>query len=454
MAISKDLVVTIKSDKAKPEDKMFIYRNDNNIDVYIEISNLGYTVSKSNKPFITSAKAFYKTPRGTVIQYPRPLEIVNGKKIKFSFTEEITPTMQEIGEYELQFQLFDNTGGRITVPPYYFYVKEPMGQTGIDDNAVVGLAIVGDSLLPMSDDDEILFVMEDGYIKTTWVNGDLITANKLNNIENGIHTAIEEINYIKENGIIGGGGNDSDIAEECIYSSDVPSTVAVGGIPLNYTTTGITFNDFIYDLLHPYVKPTITFSVSPTTVVYEQGYTIPKLTFTANAKRGSKSITQIAINKNDAVVELSDFDEGYMGNPNLYHSVNNVKTPIKIYAYATDGDNRVNSNTINISFINPIYIGIVDSDKPTQTQIKAMTKRVVNPSNQSYNFTMLNKRMCISVPSNWTIKTIVDQNGFDITNSFTTINVNITCLDGVTRAYKTYISNVNTQNNFTVKFNI
>lgn len=446
MAISKDLVVTIKKDKAKPEDKMFIYRNDNNIDVYIEISNLGYTISKSNEPFIASAKAFYKTPGGTVIQYPRPLEIVNGKKIKFSFTEEITPTMQEIGEYELQFQLFDNTGGRITVPSYYFYVKEPMGQTSINDNAIVGLAIVGDSLLPMSDDDEILFVMEDGYIKTTWVNGDLITANRLNNMENGIHTAIEEINHIKENG--------SGIEEECIYSSDVPSTVAVGGIPLNYTTTGITFNDFIYDLLHPYVKPTITLSVSPTTVVYEQGYTIPKLTFTANAKRGSKSITQIAINKNDVVVELSDFNEGYMGNPNLCHLVDNVKTPIKIYAYATDGDNRVNSNTINISFINPIYIGVVDSDKPTQTQIKAMTKRVVNPSNQSYNFTMLNKRMCISTPNNWAIKTIVDQNGFDITNSFTTINVNITCLDGVTRAYKTYISNVNTQNNFTVKFNI
>lgn len=69
--------------------------------------------------------------------------------------------MQEIGEYELQFQLFDNTGGRITAPPYYFYVKEPMGQTSIDDNAIVGLAIVGDSLLSISDDDEILFVMED-----------------------------------------------------------------------------------------------------------------------------------------------------------------------------------------------------------------------------------------------------------------------------------------------------
>lgn len=36
-----------------------------------------------------------------------------------------------------------------------------MGQTSIDDNAIVGLAIVGDSLLSISDDDEILFVMED-----------------------------------------------------------------------------------------------------------------------------------------------------------------------------------------------------------------------------------------------------------------------------------------------------
>lgn len=446
MAISKDLVVTIKSDKAKPEDKMFIYRNDNNIDVYIEISNLGYTVSKSNKPFITSAKAFYKTPGGTVIQYPRPLEIVNGKKIKFSFTEEITPTMQEIGEYELQFQLFDNTGGRITVPPYYFYVKEPMGQTGIDDNAVVGLAIVGDSLLPMSDDDEILFVMEDGYIKTTWASGDLITANKLNNMENGIHTAIEEINAIKENGL----GNDG----ECIYISDVPSTVAVGGIPLNYTTDGITFNDFIYDLLHPYAKPSISLTASPNTSLYEKGYVVPKITFTAKANKGSKNISQIAISKNSAIVELLDFDPTYTENPTIYHVVNNATSNISVSSYVTDGDSRVNSNTININFINPIYIGTVNTETPTQEDIKAMSKRIVNPSNQSYTFTMTNKRMCISVPSDWNIKTIIDPNGFNITGSFSVVNVSVLCLDGVIRAYKTYVSNVNSQTNFTVKFNI
>lgn len=446
MAISKDLVVTIKSDKAKPEDKMFIYRNDNNIDVYIEISNLGYTVSKSNKPFITSAKAFYKTPGGTVIQYPKPLEIVNGKKIKFSFTEEITPTMQEIGEYELQFQLFDNTGGRITVPPYYFYVKEPMGQTSIDDNAIVGLAIVGDSLLPMSDDDEILFVMEDGYIKTTWASGDLITANKLNNMENGIHTAIEEINAIKENGL----GNDG----ECIYISDVPSTVAVGGIPLNYTTDGITFNDFIYDLLHPYAKPSISLTASPNTSLYEKGYVVPKITFTAKANKGSKNISQIAISKNSAIVELLDFDPTYTENPTIYHVVNNATSNISVSSYVTDGDSRVNSNTININFINPIYIGTVNTETPTQEDIKAMSKRIVNPSNQSYTFTMTNKRMCISVPSDWNIKTIIDPNGFNITGSFSVVNVSVLCLDGVIRAYKTYVSNVNSQTNFTVKFNI
>ena len=446
MAISKNLIVTIRNDRAKPEDKMFIYRNDTGVDVYIEISNLGYTVSRSdNKAFITSAKAFYKTPSGNVIQYPKPLDIINGKKIKFSFTNEITPTMQEIGEYELQFQLFDNAGGRVTVPSYYFYVKEPMGQTTLDDNSVVGLAIVGDSIIAVTGE-EILFDMENGYIKTEWVSGDLITANRLNNMENGIYTAIEEINAIKENGL----GNDG----ECIYISDVPSTVAVGGIPLNYTTDGITFNDFIYDLLHPYAKPSISLTASPNTSLYEKGYVVPKITFTAKANKGSKNISQIAISKNSAVVELLDFDPTYTENPTIYHVVNNATSNISVSSYVTDGDSRVNSSTININFINPIYIGTVNTETPTQEDIKAMSKRIVNPSNQSYTFTMTNKRMCISVPSNWNIKTIIDPNGFNITGSFSVVNVSVLCLDGVIRAYKTYVSNVNSQTNFTVKFNI
>ena len=446
MAISKNLIVTIRNDKAKPEDKMFIYRNDTGVDVYIEINNLGYTVSRSdNKAFITSAKAFYKTPSGNVIQYPKPLDIINGKKIKFSFTNEITPTMQEIGEYELQFQLFDNAGGRVTVPSYYFYVKEPMGQTTLDDNSVVGLAIVGDSIISVTGE-EILFDMENGYIKTEWVSGDLITANRLNNMENGIYTAIEEINAIKENGL----GNDG----ECIYISDVPSTVAIGGIPLNYTTDGITFNDFIYDLLHPYAKPAISLTASPNTSLYEKGYVVPKITFTAKANKGSKNISQIAISKNSAIVELLDFDPTYTENPTIYHVVNNATSNISVSSYVTDGDSRVNSSTININFIDPIYIGTVNTETPTQEDVKAMTKRIVNPSNQSYTFTMTNKRMCISVPNGWNIKTIIDPNGFNITGSFSVVNVSVLCLDGVIRAYKTYVSNVNSQTNFTVKFNI
>ena len=61
--------------------------------------------------------------------------------------------------------------------------------------------------------------------------------------------------------------------------------------------------------------------------------------------------------------------------------------------------------------------------------------------------------MCIAIPSGWTLKTIIDTNGFDITKSFTKSTINIYCLDGVTRPYTVYYSEPTSQNNFTVKFN-
>ena len=82
-----------------------------------------------------------------------------------------------------------------------------------------------------------------------------------------------------------------------------------------------------------------------------------------------------------------------------------------------------------------------------------MTKRVVNVSNQNYIYNITNKRMCIAVPSGWALKTIIDTNGFDITNSFMEDAVSIYCLDGVSRPYTVYYSEPTSQNNFTVKFN-
>ena len=79
--------------------------------------------------------------------------------------------MQLIGQYELQFHLFDKENNRITIPSYFFYVKEPLRESASDEGAVVGYAVVDYS--KVQDDDIVLFAMdENGYIKTDWKTGD------------------------------------------------------------------------------------------------------------------------------------------------------------------------------------------------------------------------------------------------------------------------------------------
>ena len=85
--------------------------------------------------------------------------------------------------------------------------------------------------------------------------------------------------------------------------------------------------------------------------------------------------------------------------------------------------------------------------------ISGLTKKVMSPANVNNSFTLTDSRMCIATPPGWTIKSIIDPNGFDITSSFSSQTVEVTCLDGSVISYTFYISDVTSQSGFTVKFN-
>ncbi len=421
MAISKPLVVSINQDRTRPNEKMFIYRNDFGVDMYIDLTNLTYKFDGTKN--FKYANALFKTPSGTV-HAVNSLGIVDGK-IKFSFTQDIVALIQELGKYELQFQLFDAEKNRLTIPSYYFEVKEPLGNTEVDlTTGMVDYARVDYSYI---EDDTTLFAIEDGYIKTTWITGDIISSQRMNNIENGIEMAL----------------NKGAEEVEVIYTSDKPSTVAIGGLPLGYTSSGISIVELIDNMLHPYKAPSITLSTSPNTTLYELGNVINSLTISTYVTQGSDDVKSVNILKNNSVISS--------GTTSIKSTQTNVKENVTYSATVSDGTTTANSNTISIKFINPIYIGSLST--VDATNIKAMTKRVVNVSNQSYIYDITNKRMCIAVPSNWALKTIIDANGFDITKSFTKNTINIYCLDGITRPYTVYYSEPTSQSSFTVKFN-
>ena len=198
MSITKKLVVTLKDDVATPSERIFIYKGDVGVDIIIELKNFNYKIdSISEKNMINRIEAYFKTPQGIVKQYNDEVDVINGDRIKFSFSKNVINDMQIIGQYELQFHLFDKENNRITIPSYYFYVKEPLHNTSEEQeyDSRVDYARVDYSKVK---DDIVLFeVSENGYIKTNWQSGDLITSAKLNKIEAQLEINTNKINEIE-----------------------------------------------------------------------------------------------------------------------------------------------------------------------------------------------------------------------------------------------------------------
>jgi hypothetical protein len=238
------------------------------------------------------------------------------------------------------------------------------------------------------------------------------------------------------------------------YSSDVPSTVAVGGIEKGFTTDGLSVEDLIFKLLHPYVKPTINYSCSPNGGVYEIGSSVASIKITATGVRQSDIIQQVRIYKDGAVVHTVNHNAS--GNCTATYEDTNLTANAVYKADVYDGKNTVVSSSTNFTFVRPAYVGVLPADISegiTAEMIASLTKKVMSPAMISNSFTLTDSRMCIATPPGWTIKSIVDPNGFDITASFASQTVEVTCLDGSVISYTFYISDVTSQSGFTVKFN-
>lgn len=239
------------------------------------------------------------------------------------------------------------------------------------------------------------------------------------------------------------------------YESDVPSTVAVGGLPKGFVSDGMSLEDLVFQMLHQYVSPGISISGTPNGGTYEIGAVIPTVSITATGRREANKLQRVRIYKNNTVVHTHD-NENENGNVATTFADENVNTNTTYKADVFDGKNTVNSGNIGFTFVRPMYIGSVPATAaiPTEDDIKAMTKKVVSRGNQSQSYSVENRRFCIACPPGWEIKTIFDPNNFDITGSFAKQTLAVTCLDGTQQNYNVYVSAPTSQTNFTVRYNV
>lgn len=239
------------------------------------------------------------------------------------------------------------------------------------------------------------------------------------------------------------------------YASDVPSTVDLGGIPKGFTSDGLKVEEMLFKLLHPYVKPTINYSCNPNGGTYEIGTSVPSITINATGIRQSDIIQNVKIYKNNAVVVTQEHNKE--GNCAATYADTNISEKTTYKADVYDGTNTVTSATTTFNFVRPAFVGALASDKTLDTinsdDINGLTKKVMSPANIVNTFTLNTQRMCLALPTGWTVKSIMDPNGFDITKSFASGTLKVTCADGNEVSYTVYVADPSTQTGFKVTFN-
>ena len=218
-----------------------------------------------------------------------------------------------------------------------------------------------------------------------------------------------------------GGANTADAVE---YIND-----AVGS-----TDVEEALNKLISD--YYYVKPSInSFTASPNGGIFEVGTTITApITFNWNYNKDITTQTLTDCILADETVRTATYNSDITSNKTF--TLN-----------ASDGKNNV-SKSISYTFVSPYYTGVSTTGTLTETDIKALTKKVETKGSKTINYTTSQSYMVFAYPVSYgAISSIIDQNGFNVTDSFVRNTVTVNSVE-----YYVYISN-QCSGSYSMKFN-
>lgn len=185
-----------------------------------------------------------------------------------------------------------------------------------------------------------------------------------------------------------------------------------------------------------YVKPSInSFTASSNGGVFEVGTTITApITFNweYNKNITTQSLTNCTLA--DETIRTATYDS-------------DITTDKTFTLSASDGENTV-SKSISYKFVAPYYIGVSTTNTLTETEIIALTKKLETKGNKTVNYTTNQSYMVFAYPKSYgAISSVIDQNGFNVTDSFTQSTITVGTVE-----YYVYISN-QCSGSYSIKFN-
>jgi hypothetical protein len=196
--IVTDCNITVNGSGQSVADKnIYVYIGDFNVQVTFTITQANdyrYRSSDAGENLIESTNASYaqviikNSETQGVVQISDVAPTDNGK-VTLTIVREYIDETFEAGSYDYQIRLFSSEQhARLTIPPVVgqLIVREPL-VSGDKDTNIVNFALVDHAMVLTNAAEELpVFDEEGNYIKTEWYGGDVISAERLNKIENAI----------------------------------------------------------------------------------------------------------------------------------------------------------------------------------------------------------------------------------------------------------------------------
>lgn len=191
--------LTVQEDISICDNKIVLYRGDKNVQVRFHIKNSPFTVTEN-----TYAQLIIKRPSTTSLF--SEVSKVDNNAVILTISEEMIDELKEIGIYTFQIRLYDdNLVARATLPPCgdCLIIERPIA---IEGESIVNYSRINDAVIMAADvaEDDI-FNDDDDYIKTEWMDGDIISDVRMNKIEEALY-------QINKKGGSGSGGTSAYIS--------------------------------------------------------------------------------------------------------------------------------------------------------------------------------------------------------------------------------------------------
>ena len=235
------------------------------------------------------------------------------------------------------------------------------------------------------------------------------------------------------------------------YTNGTPVPQSHGGIEEGETFNGLTMQQMFDKILYPYIAPSVSLSVSPSSYLREYGDTVSSVDLTANVTKNSNDITSVEFFRDGSSIHnVSSPDPS--GGTETYTDSNSVNDDTTYRVDASDGTTTVNSYR-TYSFVYPYYHG-VGAPGLSPSEIQNLTKMIETKSDKTVHESPTEEVYYFAYPASYgSLSLILDNNGFDVTADFTETTESFSMNDGTTQDYLVYeLKNLTTQTDFKLDY--